>query len=362
MSVHDPVAHDLVLEILSWSKMTTSQNCLFTSILLMDAIKHFQAEDNYSIAVDLSIYYVVVINHMLKYGIDPRPSLNCILSVVQMAEESLVKNYYNILLVLLAQSLHNLTPIYLPNLLRILVYIIVQKRAGHHCMLNMCLDGIIHWMSQSTFIPDDGIALSHEIIRQILKVTRSNKGKVTNVTEEESKDPPPESEELTVPHIDTQEIVDKCFVRNYHMDIAIAIDLSLLVESFDQSEFKDIFNFVDNLNVKANTNFCQRLHLFLRALFLSPEPSIDCWCKIYQVIMEIIRVNPAIAYDFLMTYIFKLANEYNPEIQIELLRGLPSFAISKVRERGREGVKERVIPFLYSFIIICDLFVILFVG
>lgn len=297
----------------------------------MDAIEHFQTEENFQPAVDLSVCFVVVINNMLKFGIDPRPSLNCVLSILQAAGDTITQNYYNVYLILLAQSLHSLTPIYLPNLLRILVYIIVQKRAGHHCMLNMCLDGIIHWMSQTTFIPDDGIALSHEIIRQILKVTKPTSNTIAN---EQIEDVTPSTPVLSSPHIETSKIVGKCFVRNYHPDIAIAMDLAVLVESFDESEFKDIFSFVDNLNLKFNPTFCQRLHLFLRALFLSPEPATDCWCKIYQVIMEIIRVNPAIAYDFLMTYIFKLANEYNPEIQIELLRGLPSFAVSKVNVYG----------------------------
>lgn len=58
---------------------------------------------------------------------------------------------------------------------------------------------------------------------------------------------------------------------------------------------------------------------------------MDCWFKIYEVILQIVKVNEGIAYDFLMTYIFKLAHENNPELQLELLRGLASFAVCKVR-------------------------------
>ncbi|XP_017471744.1 PREDICTED: focadhesin isoform X2 [Rhagoletis zephyria] len=299
------VAKQLVQEIFLWSKFNSSTTCLFTSILLIEAIEHCLNCNDFTTAIDLCIFQALIVNNLTKYGIDPRPSLHCLLRVLHSTREHTV-NHYNVLLILFAESLHLLSPNYLHDLLRLIAFIVVQESCGNQYILNMCLDGIIQWMSQTAFIPAEGLALAHQIVRKILA-----QGK--------------ETKNFTVHTNDLQ----AGQVRYMHPDIAIAFDLAKLVESFDDSEFKDVFAFVDVLNVKANSMFCQRLHLFLRALFLSREPSVDCWFKIYEVILEIIKVNSGIAYDFLMTYIFKLAAEQQPEIQMELLRGLPSFSVSK---------------------------------
>lgn len=296
-------------EIFSWSKFNSSTTCLFSSILLIEAIEHCLNCNDLTTVIDLSIFQALIVNNLTKYGIDPRPSLHCLLRVLHSTREHTV-NHYNVLLILLAESLHLLSPNYLHDLLRIIAFIIVQECCGNQYILNMCLDGIIQWMSQTAFIPAEGLALAHQVVRKILA-----RGKGTASVE--------------ITKVRTSNL-KSTQVRYFHQDIAIAFDIAKLVESLDESEFKDVFTFVDTLNVKANSMFCQRLHLFLRALFLSHEPSIDCWFKIYEAILEIIKENSGIAYDFLMTYIFKLAGEKQPEIQMELLRGLPSFAVSKV--------------------------------
>ncbi|XP_054738993.1 focadhesin [Anastrepha obliqua] len=302
-------AKQLVQEIFSWSKFNSSSTCLFTSILLIEAIEHCLNCNNFTTAIDLCIFQALIVNNLPKYGIDPRPSLHCLLRVLHSTREHTV-NHYNVLLILLAEGLHLLAPNYLQDLLRIIAFIVVQECCGNQYILNMCLDGIIQWMSQTAFIPAEGLALAHQIVRKIVA---------------QGKETLPATKTTTVRTNDLPAVQ----VRYLHPDIAIAFDLAKLVESFDESEFKDVFTFVDALNVKANSMFCQRLHLFLRALFLSREPSVDCWFKIYEAILEIIKVNSGIAYDFLMTYIFKLAGEQQPEIQMELLRGLPNFGVSK---------------------------------
>ncbi|XP_030374124.1 focadhesin [Scaptodrosophila lebanonensis] len=306
-------ARALMQELLSWSKFNNATTCLCTSILVIEAIEYFLQQADHAQSIELCIYQALLVKQLAQYGVDPRPSLQCMLRVLHETREH-TQNHYHVLLVLLADSLHLLSPFYLADLLRIVAFIVVQERCGHEYILNMCLDGIIQWMSQTAFIPAEGLALAHQIVQRVLQKTS---------TEEEAQ----ENQKIET-HICTKEL-PPAHIRNYHPDIAIAFDLANLVESFDSSEYKDVFAFVDALNVKANTAFCQRLHLFLRALFLSREPPVDCWFKIYEVILQIIAVNENIAYDFNMTYIFKLAHEQNPELQLELLRGLPSFAVSK---------------------------------
>ncbi|XP_016947118.1 focadhesin [Drosophila biarmipes] len=306
LSGNQPEARALMQELLAWSKFNNASTCLCTSILVIEAIDHFLQREDHAQSIDLGLYQACLIKQLANYGIDPRPSLQCLLRVLHATREH-TKDHYHVLLVLLADVLHVLSPFYLADLLRIIVFVVVQERCGHEYILNMCLDGIIQWMSQTAFIPAEGLALAHQIVQKVLDTERSDQeGNIIS------------TKQLKPAHM-----------RNYHPDIAIAFDLANLVESFDASDNQDVFAFVDALNVKANTAFCQRLHLFLRALFLSKKPPVDCWFKIYEVILQIVKVNEGIAYDFLMTYIFKLAHENNPELQLELLRGLSSFAVSK---------------------------------
>ncbi|SPP74769.1 focadhesin [Drosophila guanche] len=305
LSRSQPEARALMQELLSWSKFNNASTCLSTSILVIEAIDYFLQQSDHAQSIDLCIYQACLIKQLANYGIDPRPSLLCLLRALHATREQ-TRDHYHVLLVLLAEVLHVLSPFYLADLLRIIVFVVVQERCGHEYILNMCLDGIIQWMSQTAFIPAEGLALANQIVQRVVDLQQADEGE----------------------RISTRQL-QPAHMRNYHPDIAIAFDLANLVESFDASENQDVFAFVDALNVKANTAFCQRLHLFLRALFLSRQPPVDCWFKIYEVILQTIKVNEGIAYDFLMTYIFKLAHENNPELQLELLRGLPHFAVSK---------------------------------
>lgn len=169
----------------------------------------------------------------------------------------------------------------------------------------MALDGVIQWMSQTGFIPADGLALSDEIIKTI---TTSKDSEAIDKTS-------------------TDEILETSS-RYLHPEISLAVDIAQLIESFD-TDNDNIVAFVDCLSVKTKPAFCQKINLFLRSIFLSTEPSVDCWYKIYEIILSIIRTNEFLAFDFLMTYLFKLGKVTDPEVILELFRGLPNFAVSK---------------------------------
>ncbi|XP_055379538.1 focadhesin [Condylostylus longicornis] len=338
-------AKNLINEIITWSKINTSATCLFASILMIETLSVYKSSDKLEDAADLTLYMAVIVNQLVQFGLDPRASLICILNVLKVTK-NITKNFYNILLIILADTLHIISPTYLPDLLRIFNFIIVLEHCGNQYILNMILDGAIQWMSQTTFIPEDGITLANQLIKAI-------------TTPEEKRAIVSGSEELV--KVVTSDYKSP-IARYLHPKISLAADFASLAESFEESECKNIFTFVDNLNTrlsscsaleelgqnynpaeKESTNavakgectvevasdFGRKIYLFLRALFLSKDPSVDCWFKIYQAILTIIKANEDIAYDFLMTYIYKLSIEINPEVQLELLRGLPCFAVSK---------------------------------
>lgn len=194
---------------------------------------------------------------------------------------------------------------YLSDLIRIVHFIIVKENCGNQYIRNMSLDGVIQWMSQTGFIPPDALALSDEIIKTITTTKGSEAIEKTS----------------------TEEILGSSS-RNIHPDIALAFDVAHLIENFDVDN-DNIVAFVDSLSVKSKPDFCHKINLFLRAIFLSTEPSVDCWYKIYEIILSLIKSNDFLAFDFLMTYLFKLGKVTDPEVILELFRGLPNFAVSK---------------------------------
>lgn len=195
----------------------------------------------------------------------------------------------------------------------------------------MILDGTMQWIARTSFMSIDSLKLSNDIVKRIIEINNNDNINLNLNIKKDDEDKDNENKPSSSPSASIDIEFDYKFnIRNLHPDISLAFDIAKLSESFDESEFKNVFTFIDSLNFKTRTNFCNRIQLFLRALFLSKDPSLDCWFKIYQILLSIIKTNDLIAYDFLMTYIYKLANETHPEIQLELLRGLPNFAVSKV--------------------------------
>ena len=203
--------------------------CLNSSVLLIEAITYFVNQNDLNQSNNLIICLSHIVNQLINFGLDPTPSLDCILDALQASHET-TKNHYNVLLIIFAETLHIILPNYLIKLLRIIVFIAVTENCGNQYILNMILDGVIQWMSQTAFIPSDGIALAHQIIKKI----SSGPNKSTN------------SINMKISTNDLQNTI----VRNYHSDIAFAFDIAKLAESFDQSEYRNIFTFVDNINDK----------------------------------------------------------------------------------------------------------------
>lgn len=285
-------------------QLSSPSTCLFTSILLIEAIEFHEINANYDRCIDLVIYQALVATNLIAQAVDPRPTFQCILRTLQVTQKY-SRHFYNIILILLSEILHSIPPMYLSDLIRIVHFIIVKENCGNQYIRNMSLDGVIQWMSQTGFIPPDALALSDEIIKTITTTKGSEAIEKTS----------------------TEEILGSSS-RNIHPDIALAFDVAHLIESFDVDN-DNIVAFVDSLSVKSKPAFCHKINLFLRAIFLSTEPSVDCWYKIYEMILSLIKSNDFLAFDFLMTYLFKLGKVTDPEVILELFRGLPNFAVSK---------------------------------
>lgn len=112
-------AKELVDEILCWTKTSSAAPSLKTSLLVSDAVSTMAANNNQHAAIKFLLYLIAVINDLLTYGNDPRPGLRIIRQVVSEVKE-VDKLTFDMLLILINQSLHYVSPVYLPDVVRLL--------------------------------------------------------------------------------------------------------------------------------------------------------------------------------------------------------------------------------------------------
>ncbi len=112
-------AKELVDEILCYRKTHSATSTLQTSLLLSDAVTATVANGNVEAAIQYSFYLTAVLNDLLIFGYDPRPGFRIIRQAI-----SEMKHFdnltWNLLLILLNQSLHSVSPVYLPDIVRLL--------------------------------------------------------------------------------------------------------------------------------------------------------------------------------------------------------------------------------------------------
>lgn len=106
-------------EILCYRKTSSATATLTTSLLLSDAITAMVAHGNIESAVQYSFYLTAVLNDLLTYGYDPRPGFRIIRQALSEINYS-DRLTCDMLLILLNHSLHNVSPVYLPDVVRLL--------------------------------------------------------------------------------------------------------------------------------------------------------------------------------------------------------------------------------------------------
>lgn len=267
-------------------------------------LNNLSPTDDSKLMRDLILYLVVVSNHQLIYGMNPTRNFQCIRKVLTSIPEP-SENYYNVLLVLLSNTLHQISPANFVDIMEIIFDIIRKGCCRNKYIQNMVLDGIIKWMTHPDFITPNALSIAHSIVKTIVERDDNSAQSAPAI-----KDP-------------------KLTVTNYHPDISVAYDIAHLTEQFEETNHKNVFNFIDILNTRGDLNLNKQLVSLLRAIFLSKDISIDCWFKVYQLILSIVISREESALSFLMTFLYKLSTEPCPEVQLELLRGLPYFATRK---------------------------------
>lgn len=118
-------------------------------------------------------------------------------------------------------------------------------------------------------------------------------------------------------------------IKYYNPEIALAYNTCLLSEKFESSKKKVLLiSFLTNIQY-SNDQFKLRISKVLRGIFLTQNLDLDIWKINFDVLLKLIKADECFASMFLMSVLYKLANDKDPEHHIQLLRGIPKFGVAK---------------------------------
>lgn len=260
-------------------------------------------QQNVEGAIQLTIYLTSLLIELIKWGYDPRPGLSVIHAVLHK-NIIIAEPYLNVILIILSQTLHTISPVYISDLTRLLRFIIETSGGGNTISMYMIVEGLIMWVANPSLIGCDGLSDAQALIKYVT----TNK--------------------------QTSKCCSAMSVRYYHPAIALSFDLAKLseriVQQMDEGKYGCLQNFVQNLKPTNQNQFCETINLFLRGLFLCDSMPTDVSIDLIAILMRVVKNNETVAIDFIFPWLYKLSREQTPEIQLELLRGLSHFAVVKV--------------------------------
>lgn len=246
--------------------------------------------------IDFTVYLVSLLDEL----VDPRPAINLLLKILHETR-NFDKFFYNILMVLLIEDLQKISPIYVPDLIRVFMFLIFEENSGNFIINNMLLGVLIQWIAYPSFIPSEGLN-EIQFLMKLITNEESDKRNLIKTSKFQSE------------------------IKYFNPKIVLAYDICILSEENDP---KDLGKFIESLKCPSQLKFACRINLLLKGLFLSNEIPMEIWKSLFELLMSLIESDVRLASDFAMPLLYKLTKETNPEIQLELLRGLTKLSVEK---------------------------------
>lgn len=294
-------------------QITSDATLLQASSLLADTIESYKTESDLApIAHELCVYLANLLPDLIARGYDPRPALATISTVLHRsatnAGNDVAAPYLNVLLVSLSHSLSICAPAYLTDLCRLLRHICVSARGGNAVTLRLLLSALINWLAAPQLLREDCIAHLHALVRHVTggKWRHWPAGAATPAGMR---------------------------VKYFHPAVAFSVDLARHSERVcrDPSRSADWMRDFRCL-ADSRPQFCQRINLYLRALFLLETDTVDtedASDDIAEVLLQSVRSSPDASIDTFMTWLYRTLHEPHGGRLLRLLRGLTAFAVVK---------------------------------
>lgn len=121
----------------------------------------------------------------------------------------------------------------------------------------------------------------------------------------------------------------KYFDPSIAMNLNLAQLATIVCVELKSSQTQTLKRLIDF--ARSNQRFANELHFFLRSTLLSIEDRapLEMWTDLLKLLLENARANPNVSCDTIYFVLYLLAKETDGHKQLELLRGLTTFATMK---------------------------------
>lgn len=289
---NDDTAVKMIYEIISWSKTSTSEKCLYTNNLLLEVLDYVPAEKRFEwLRRDICLYIAAVSKELIGYNYDPSENFLKIFSALHVDKDHASVNYNSVLLMVLADVMQNIAPAHILGLMRI-VHFLLESGCNRLSQL-MIMDGAVQLLGQQTFIHnylEDCNCVLNAVLRN--------------------------SYPAEVPTL-----FDMRPASYFHLDIAKYSHFCMWWNDVE-NRILTIDQFLEALS--RTSRFSDKVNLVLRGLMYTHEIPFEDWRKLFDQLVICSKSNEEICSRLLTPILFLLANDSNPRKRLHLLRSLAS--------------------------------------
>lgn len=291
MNKQDGSTNEISYKIFAMRRTNSKASVLFLNSLIQMSLRRSIKKETSKISIDLCLFLTAVTKKMISENMNPKKNLMLILETLK-ATKSENQSWYNILLILIAEIFQISSIDYVKDLMKILKFVLIDQNCGNEIMCHMVLDGIIQVLAYPSF--ENGNLDNADLLLNYIQ----NKSWKNN----------PNSA------IDSSNYNSKFL--EFNLDLKNAYDICLLIESTNGKCINVPFKFND-----ADTTFWTRNQLMLRGMFHSLRgDDIVAWINVLKKLISISMNNEILKSSLIMPLLFKLANDINPRIKLEILQ------------------------------------------
>ncbi len=280
---------DLIYEILQKSQHCSKYASFSLNAVVQKLLVYSTKSQFHQLTFDLLIYLTAITKNLVKFDFDATNNFSLILRTLK--ESSSEKRHWNLLLDLLAEILQVCSPTSIPDLVKILKFIIIDQKVGNEVSLLMVQDGIIQILAYPSFV-------------QNLQGAENLLNYISDENWVDAEDPERKDD------LDLR-------VLSSHPDIKRFYEIGLWLAS------KELI--LKDLKTNGDELFWSQNSLILRGLFLSKSLEFPEWKRIFKILLKISQQNESIRNKLIMPMLYKLANETDPKFRMEILQNMTTF-------------------------------------
>ena len=291
MDKQDSCTNDISNNIFAMRRTNCKSSVIFLNSMIQMSLRRSLKTETSKISIDLCLFLAAVTKKMVSENMSPKRNLLLILETLK-ATKSEDHSWYNILLIILAEIFQISSIDDVKDLMKILKFVLIDQNCGNEIMCNMILDGIIQVLAYPSF--ENGSLDNADLLLNYIQ-NRDWKNSPNSA-------------------IDSSKYSSKFF--EFNLDLKIAYDICLLIESTNDKFINVPVKFND-----ADTTFWTRNQLLLRGMFhCYGADDIVAWRNILLKLIKISMSNEILKSSLIMPLLFKLANDVNPRIKLEILQ------------------------------------------